>query len=137
MELKKDLAYRFMIIKYALPDISINYDFTFFLLFLILITRYLRCQVFNSALGLFRELELWDEVVKCYQLMEKPHRAELVVRERIRLGETPYMLTALADLTEDLALYERAWELSNRRFARAKRTLGKIYYDRYKYFLIS
>ena len=39
--------------------------------------RYLRCQVFVSALNLFKELELWDEVVKCYQLLEKPHRAEV------------------------------------------------------------
>ena len=30
---------------------------------------------------------------------QKPHRAELVVRDRLKLGETPYMLTALGDLT--------------------------------------
>ena len=39
--------------------------------------KYLRSQVFASALNYFRELELWDEVVTCYQLMSKPHRAEL------------------------------------------------------------
>jgi hypothetical protein len=43
---------------------------------------------------------MWDEVVMCYQLMQKPHRAELVVRECLKKGETPYMLTALADLTQ-------------------------------------
>ena len=32
-------------------------------------------------------------------LQQKPHRAELVVRDRLKLGETPYMLTALGDLT--------------------------------------
>ena len=31
---------------------------------------YLRCQVFASALNLFQELELWDEVVSCYQLLQ-------------------------------------------------------------------
>ena len=46
--------------------------------------RYLRCQVFVSALNYFRELEMWDEVVTCYQLLDKPHRAELVVREQVR-----------------------------------------------------
>lgn len=54
-----------------------------------------------SALGLFRELEMWDEVVQCYQLMDKPQRAEMVVRERLRVSETPYMVTALADLTQN------------------------------------
>ena len=81
--------------------------------------KYLQSQVFVSALNMFQELELWDEVVKCYQLLQKPHRAEMVVREQIKkLGETPYMLTSLGDLTADEDCYERAWTLSNGRFAR-------------------
>ena len=81
--------------------------------------KYLQSQVFVSALNMFQELELWDEVVKCYQLLQKPYRAEMVVREQIKkLGETPYMLTALGDLTSDEDCYERAWTLSNGRFAR-------------------
>ena len=95
--------------------------------------RYLKCQVINSALNYFRELEMWDEVVACYQLMDKPHRAELVVRERLKVARTPYMVCALADLTIDEALYEQAWELSEHRFARAKRTLGKICFDKGKF----
>ena len=39
--------------------------------------KYLQCQVFVSALNYFRELELWDEVVTCYQLLQKPQRAEI------------------------------------------------------------
>lgn len=93
--------------------------------------RYLRCQVFMSALNYFRELEMWDEVVTCYQLMDKPHKAELVVREQLQKeGETPYMLTSLADLTRKEEYYERAWEVSKGRYPRAKRTLGKICFDR-------
>lgn len=92
--------------------------------------RYLSCNVVASALQYFRDLHMWNEVVTCYQLMQKPHRAEMVVRERIKEeGKTPYMLTALADLTNDTALYEEAWELSDHRYARAKRTLAKISYD--------
>ena len=56
--------------------------------------------MFVSALNLFKELEMWDEVVQCYQLLEKPQRAEMVVRDQLKLGETPYMMTALADLTK-------------------------------------
>lgn len=44
---------------------------------------------------------MWDEVVTCFQLLQKPHRAELLVRERLAAGEeTPYMVCALADLTK-------------------------------------
>lgn len=92
--------------------------------------KYLRCQVFMSALNYFKELEMWDEVVTCYQLLDKPTRAEMVVREQLKNGESPYMLTSLADLTGKEEFYERAWIVSRRRFARAKRTLGKICFDR-------
>jgi tetratricopeptide (TPR) repeat protein len=92
--------------------------------------RYLKCQVFMSALNYFRELEMWDEVVACYQLMNKPYKAEIIVREQLKISETPYMLTTLGDLTTNEDCYERAWTLSRGRFARAKRTLGKICYDR-------
>lgn len=95
--------------------------------------RYLKSSAYQSALGLFKELELWDDVVTCYQLLDKPHRAELVVRERLKFGETPYMLTALGDITGVEDYYERAWTLSRRRYARAKRTLGKIAFDKGKY----
>eukprot|EP01034_Spumella_vulgaris_P023131 gene23131-29324_t len=95
-----------------------------------LANRYLRCQVFVSAMNFFKELEMWDEVVTCYQLLQKPHRAELVVREQLKTGETPYMLTALADLTGKEEYYERAWVVSKGRYPRAKRTLAKICYDR-------
>lgn len=96
--------------------------------------RYLSCHVVVSALGYFRELEMWDDVVTCYQLMQKPHRAELVVKEQIsKKGKTPYMLTALADLTGNTDLYEEAWLLSEGRYARAKRTLAKIAFDQGKF----
>lgn len=37
----------------------------------------------------------------CYQLLEKPYRAEMVVRERMAAVKepSPYMLTSLGDLT--------------------------------------
>lgn len=53
-----------------------------------------------------------------------------MVRERLKSGETPYMLTALADLTQKEEYYEKAWQLSKGRYPRAKRTLAKICYDR-------
>ena len=92
--------------------------------------KYLQCQVFMSALNYFKELEMWDEVVTCYQLMQKPHRAELVVREQLKISESPSMVTALADLTGKEDLYEHAWAISKGRYPRAKRTLGKICHDR-------
>ena len=43
------------------------------------------------------------------------------------------MLTALADLTRDEALYERAWVVSHKRYGRAKRTLARLCFDQQRY----
>ena len=72
-------------------------------------------------------------MVTCYQLLDKPHRAELVVRDRLKLGESPYMLTALGDITGEAVYYEQAWSLSKGRYARAKRTLGRMAFDKQLY----
>ncbi|RYP89284.1 hypothetical protein DL769_000118 [Monosporascus sp. CRB-8-3] len=39
----------------------------------------------------------------------------------------PRLFCILGDLENDPAHYERAWEISNRRFARARRSLGELY----------
>ncbi len=70
-------------------------------------------------------------LILCAQLL---NNATLpVVRERLKTAETPYMLTALADLTRDVSYYERAWVVSNKRYARAKRSLAQHYYDKQEY----
>ena len=58
---------------------------------------------------------LGEQVVDCYQILEKPHRAEMVVRERLEIEETPHMLCALGDITRDRQYYHRAWEVSKHR----------------------
>ena len=57
----------------------------------------------------------------------------MVVRERLKHGQSPYMLTSLADLTGKEEHYEEAWILSKGRYPRCKRTLGKICHDRGDY----
>lgn len=44
-------------------------------------------------------------------------------------GETPYLVCRIGELQKNPRLLERAWELSNHRFGRAKRMLGNLYYD--------
>ena len=40
------------------------------------------------------------------------------------------MLTALGDLTNSADCYTRAWELSGKRYCRAKRTLARLHFDK-------
>lgn len=87
--------------------------------------RYAKLGVMMSACELYEELELWDDVVDCYRGLGRVNKAEQIVRARLAEEETPVMWVALGDLTSDKECYEKAWELSKGRYARAKRSLGR------------
>lgn len=95
--------------------------------------RYLAIGVIQSALEIFEELEMWDDVVKCYQILDKPLRAEKLIRTRLEIAPTPYMWCCLGDVTQEISHYETSWELSKHRFARAKRSLGRHYFEKGEY----
>lgn len=95
--------------------------------------RYLGLGVVGSAVEMFEELEVWDDVVKCYQILDKPTRAEKIVRERLNVASTPYMWCCLGDLTQDISHYETSWEVSRKRYARAKRSLGRHFFEKGDY----
>ncbi|KAG7393884.1 Tetratricopeptide repeat domain 27 [Phytophthora pseudosyringae] len=92
--------------------------------------RYFKLGVLGSAVEICEELEMWDDVVKCYQLLDKPMRAEKLVRERLEIAPTPFMWVTLGDLTQEPSHYETSWTLSKQRFARAKRSLGRFYFEK-------
>ncbi|CAH0518420.1 unnamed protein product [Peronospora belbahrii] len=91
--------------------------------------RYFKLGILGSAVEICEELEMWDDVVKCYQILDKPMRAEKLVRERLEVAPTPFMWVTLGDLTQDPSHYETSWRLSKQRFARAKRSLGRYYFE--------
>ncbi|KAG1710844.1 hypothetical protein DVH05_013568 [Phytophthora capsici] len=95
--------------------------------------RYFKLGVLGSAVEICEELEMWDDVVKCYQLLDKPMRAEKLVRERLEIAPTPFMWVTLGDLTQEPSHYETSWTLSKHRFARAKRSLGRFYFEKGDY----
>jgi len=44
-------------------------------------------------------------------------------------NDAPRLFCILGDLEKSVAAYERAWEISNHRYARAQRSLGKYYFQ--------
>ena len=90
--------------------------------------RYAALGILVSAAQLFEELELWDDVVDCNSRMGRKAQALELVRARLLVHPTPRMLCALGDLSEapeSTKHYEEAWALSGKRFARAKRLIGR------------
>jgi len=43
--------------------------------------RLLELGVVRSALDIFTRLEIWDEAVRCYAMLEQPERAIQLVRD--------------------------------------------------------
>ncbi|EDU47930.1 TPR repeat-containing protein [Pyrenophora tritici-repentis Pt-1C-BFP] len=118
-----------------------------------LAARWVSLGGLRSALEIYERLEMWAEAALCYAATEKEDRARKMIRrqlfhaingdeETVDLdeekwegaerdpppAEAPRYYCILGDLDNDLAMYEKAWEVSGKRYARAQRSLGpKIY----------
>ncbi|KIK29035.1 hypothetical protein PISMIDRAFT_89469 [Pisolithus microcarpus 441] len=118
--------------------------------------RFLSIGVVKSALEIFERLEMWEEVVKCWQSMERNDKAIAIVRDLLegRKEEAESVLAKakdlppsrrvsmdiareaklwclLGDLEPDNAIkhYEHAWKLSMETSGRAMRSLGGYYFS--------
>ncbi|CAA9960548.1 tetratricopeptide repeat domain protein [Pyrenophora teres f. maculata] len=117
-----------------------------------LAARWVSLGGLRSALEIYERLEMWAEAALCYAATEKEDRARKMVRrqlfhatngddESVDLdeekwegaerdpppAEAPRYYCILGDLDNDLAMYEKAWEVSGKRYARAQRSLGQRY----------
>jgi tetratricopeptide (TPR) repeat protein len=82
--------------------------------------------IVGAALPLFESLELWDNLIVCYRLLDKKVAAEQLVKRRLEVTpDEPRLWCALGDLSLDDAHYMEAWERSGKRNARAARSLAR------------
>ncbi|XP_046384414.1 tetratricopeptide repeat protein 27 [Ischnura elegans] len=87
----------------------------------------------NSALDIFLRLQLWEEVIVCYTILELKHKAIEIIEQQLAVKETPKLWCLLGDAKGDVSCYEKAWELSGHKSARAQRHWGLHYYFKAKY----
>ncbi|XP_023002638.1 tetratricopeptide repeat protein 27 homolog [Cucurbita maxima] len=92
------------------------------------------CGLIGEAVKIFEELELWDNLIFCYRLLEKKAAAVDLIKSRLSQTPTdPKLWCSLGDVTNSDAYYEKALEVSNNRSARAKRSLARSAYNRGDY----
>ncbi len=95
--------------------------------------RYMRIGIYGSAAELFTSLEMWDEAVQCYAGMDMSGKAESIAKQRLSdpVTATPQMWCALGELTPNHPeYYEKAWELSGCRYAKAQVSLGRYHFGK-------
>jgi len=118
--------------------------------------RYLTLGVVRSAMEIFERLEMWEEVVKCWQSMERPEKGITIVKDLlegtreeadlvIARGKTSTRTSSqmdvarqakfwclLGDLEPEQAQdhYRKAWEISKETSGRAMRSLGGYHFAR-------
>jgi len=93
-------------------------------------TRMMRMGMVSTAHEQFKKLRMWPEAVECLMIAERNVEAKEMVRELLETSPTPRLWCCLGDLEKDPKYYEKAWEVSKRRFARAQRSLGREYFTK-------
>lgn len=80
----------------------------------------------SAALKTYEELELWDELVLCYRLLQKTAIADEVVSRRLETDpDNPSLLCTLGDLRSNPKYYHESWKVSGGSYPRAQRSLGR------------
>lgn len=92
------------------------------------------CGLVGEAVKIYEDLELWDNLIYCYQKMDKkPDAVKLIKTRLIEKPSDPRLWCSLGDVTEDDASYTKALEVSGHRSARAYRSLARSAYNRGDY----
>ncbi|KAI8941738.1 hypothetical protein NX059_002943 [Plenodomus lindquistii] len=123
-----------------------------------LAARWVHVGGLRSALDIYERLEMWAEAALCYAATEKEDRARKMIRRQLfhatsgddenvdmdaetwegpardpPPAEAPRFYCILGDIDNDLSMYDKAWEVSGARYARAQRSLGQRYITQHDY----
>ncbi|KAF1992221.1 TPR-like protein [Aulographum hederae CBS 113979] len=123
-----------------------------------LASRWVSLGGLRSALEIYERLEMWAEAALCWAGTEREDKAKRIVRRQLYHAtngddssadpedekwegqerqpppaEAPRLYCILGDIDQDVSMYDKAWEVSNFRYARAQRSLGRHYFSQKNY----
>ncbi|XP_046664658.1 tetratricopeptide repeat protein 27 [Homalodisca vitripennis] len=94
---------------------------------------YVSLGMVQTALDIFLRLQLWEEVIACYNFLKLRHKAAEIIRQELEKKQTVNLLCLLGDATDDVDCYKQGWELSGERSGRAQRHWAMYYFSRKQY----
>ncbi|KAF3482669.1 TPR domain-containing protein [Arthroderma uncinatum] len=114
--------------------------------------RWVSLGALRTALDIYERLQMWAEAALCYAATDREETAKMIVRKQLYErtkpatsadedhndtfegpelsplpSDAPRLFCILGDIDHDAAMYERAWVVSNKRYARAQRSLARLY----------
>jgi len=92
--------------------------------------RMMKMGMVSTAHEQFKRLRMWPEAVDCLMVAERNVEAMDMVKELLEASPTPRLWCCLGDLEKEPKHFEKAWELSKHRFARAQRSLGRHFFGK-------
>ncbi|KAI9715577.1 MAG: hypothetical protein M1812_005881 [Candelaria pacifica] len=121
-----------------------------------LAARWVSLGSFRTALEIYERLQMWTEAALCWAGVDREDKAVEIIRKQLfhsSNGSTlndddeddegtwegperdppppnaPRLYCILGDIDESPSMYERAWSVSNNRYSRAQRSLGRHYFS--------
>lgn len=73
---------------------------------------------------------MYEECIECMALSGLMEEAKKLCKERLTIGENPKLLCTYGDIMNDYLQYKKAWKLSNKRYPRAQKSLGRYYFSK-------
>lgn len=96
--------------------------------------RWFSLGALKTALEIFEKLEMWDKVAICWAGTGRNDRAAEVLHAQLSKTPTDAKLwSLLGDVEKKQEHWEKAWDVSGRRYAPAKRALGSYFFQLGKY----
>ncbi|CAO3662804.1 unnamed protein product [Rhizopus stolonifer] len=96
--------------------------------------RFVSLGILRSAADIFERLEMWEDVISCYQMMEQPQKAKQILQRLMdESPDSPKYWCILGDLEAEPAHWIKSWEISNHHYARAMRSMGSYEFKRNNY----
>ncbi|XP_059057052.1 tetratricopeptide repeat protein 27 [Achroia grisella] len=94
---------------------------------------YVSLGLVKAALEEYQKLQLWEDVIVCYTILQLRHKAAEVIQKQIDTKPTVKLYCLLGDATDDVSYYEKAWEFSDHKSSRAQRHWGNYLFNHKEY----
>jgi tetratricopeptide (TPR) repeat protein len=84
----------------------------------------------KTALDIFEKLNMKEEIINCFVLIDQKKKAIELINEELSKEDSlilPEMYWWLGYIEQDPKYWELSWDISNKKYTKAKRSLGRYY----------